>query len=323
MSNIDCQNFNYPYYSVYCLKALGAFFVICIHTLNYWFIEPIIRTAVPIFFMISGFFIYNPDKTISINKCVKLLKKILWLTVFANLWYYFAFYFPANLYPLNTPSKIINFILIGNNLGFHLWYLNALIESLIILILCFRFGIKFSCWFILSFLIVGLLFGSYSFIFSAIPYSLILSRNFLTMGLPCIIIGWFIRKYFKQIQNKIKIPWFWILIITFLGIFEAWCIFADNENYAGDYLITTIPLAALLLFVLLLRPKLGHGTLLASIGKKYSTFIYVFHIIFLSWFEITANKFNFSFNQWLVPFIVLFLTLIFSILLKKIINSLA
>lgn len=177
---------DYKLPSVFCLKAIGAFFVVCIHCYEPWQIFPIIRTAVPFFFMISGFFCYKGDSETSLNACIKALKKILWITLYANIFYYISVCFPVNAFPIHSIKTFLKFIFIGDILGDHLWYLNAYIEVLITVILAIKYHILKWLWAAIPIgWILGLILGKYEFLFPDLPNDLILSRNFFTTGIPC------------------------------------------------------------------------------------------------------------------------------------------
>ena len=176
--------------SIYCLKVLGAFFVICIHCFDPWFIFPIIRTAVPFFFIISGFFLYRDNLEQALDKCIKTFSKIFWITLYANFFYYICYYVPNDIFPFRSLKSLIGFIVVGNTFGFHLWYLNAYLETLLVIIIAIKLRLLRQLWcFIPICVIVGLITGKYEFLFPYIPNNLILSRNFFTIGIPCFGIG--------------------------------------------------------------------------------------------------------------------------------------
>ena len=60
--------------SLYILKFIAACLIIIIHVPTIKILLPISRLAVPCFFMISGYFLYDQDY-LTITKKKKLLKK--------------------------------------------------------------------------------------------------------------------------------------------------------------------------------------------------------------------------------------------------------
>lgn len=303
--------------SIYCLKAIGAFFVICIHCYDPWQIFPIIRTAVPFFLMISGFFLYKDNLKNSLDKCKNAFKKIFWLTVYANIFYYLVFYVPHNIIPLKSVKSIIEFIAVGSSLGFHLWYLNAYLETLLIVIIALHFNILKFVWYTIPFFIIlGLICGKYEFVSPDIQNYPIFSPSFLTIGIPCFGIGWLARKYSSSIMKFLKSPLLITLIIAILSECEVIYLKSIDKFLEGEYLITTFPLAALMLLVAVKYPQLGNHTLFEYIGKKYSTYIYIFHLFILEIFVIPLNKFL-NLPSVSLPFIVFFLTTLFVVIWKK------
>ncbi|MCH5318475.1 MAG: acyltransferase [Paramuribaculum sp.] len=305
--------------SINCLKALGAFFIICIHCFDLWYLFPIIRTAVPFFFIISGFFLYRDNPKDALDKCIATLKKIFWITLYANLFYYVCYYIPSDPVPFKNLESLIKYIIIGNKLGFHLWYLNAYIEALIVIIIALRLRVLGYLWFSIPFLIIlGLILGKYAFLFPQLPNTTILSRNFITMGIPCVGIGWLIRKYSSQLLKIFSYPILLTIIILILSECEIVLLkFTGSRLLSGDYIITTIPLAASMVLIAVKYPFVGKNSLIEFVGKKYSTDIYIFHIFILNLFAYLNAKIL-NLLSFTLPFIVFVLTILFIILLQKI-----
>lgn len=313
------QNNKIKYSSLYCLKAFGALCIIFIHSYNPFYLYPIIRTAVPLFFMISGYFLYSEDSEIAQRKCIKAFKKILWITIYANLFYYISLNIPNDLFPINSLKSVVHLITVGTSLGYQLWYLNAYIQALVVIIIALKFKkISFLWKCIPIFLILGLMTGKYQFLVPFLRNSLSLSRNFITMGIPFVGIGWLIRKYGSQLLSKFssKVIFAFLIIVLILSESEV-CYFRFNRIFLhGDYVITTIPLVALMLLVAIKYPLLGKNSLVEVIGKKYSLSIYIFHIFVLEVFKIINNDFL-HLRLMTFPFIIFILTLMFSIVWEK------
>ena len=164
--------------SIYCLKTLGAFFVICIHCAAPWYFYPLIRTAVPFFFIISGYFLYSTDRSRGIEKCIRAFKKVFWLTLYANIFYYLGYYIPNDYMPIRDIKALFQFVFIGGSCV-HLWYLNAYLEALFIIGISLKFN-KLKLLWICSplFWIFGLMTGGYQFLFPFVPNHYFLTRNF-------------------------------------------------------------------------------------------------------------------------------------------------
>lgn len=306
------------YSSINCLKVLGAFFVVCIHTVNNLALTPFIRTAVPIFFMISGYFLYNENKEVVAAKCQKAIKKIFWITFYSNLFYYLVVFFNTDPFPIQTFKRLLRFLLIGDTLGFHLWYLNAYLECLIIFYFFILTNkIKYFLWFIPIFIIWGLATGSYQFIFPFLPNNLFLSRNVFTMGIPCVGIGFLLHKYKDCIISYFRQPLILLFVLAVLIECEVWGlnILNPNPQYPGDFYFFTYPFAVIMLITAIKYPLWGRNTLMEKIGFRYSLYIYIFHLFLLN-FILDIFPGN-SIPIFILPFLIFFFALFFSIIWEK------
>lgn len=305
------------YSSIYCLKALGAFFVVCIHCFGPWIIFPIIRTAVPFFFIISGFFIYREDPQRALIKCVEAFKKVFWITLYANLFYYIACYLPTDLLPIKSLKSLVEFITVGRNLGFHLWYLNAYLETLGIVILALKFRKLRQLWYLIPIgIAIGLATGKYEFLFPYLPNNIVISRNFFTIGIPCFGMGWLIRQYSRQLLKFFTSPLLLTLLILILSECEMAILKFTVPYLRGDYLITTFPLAASIVLSAVKYPLIGRGSMIELIGKEYSTYIYIFHVFVFQVF-LSLNSNLLGLPSFTFPFIVFILTVLFIIIWRK------
>lgn len=312
---------NLKYSSIYCLKALGAFFVICVHCFEPWQIFPIIRTAVPFFFIISGFFLYreNPDE--AYNKCVNTFKKVFWITLYANIFYYLCYNVPLNAFPFKSIKSIIGFIAFGGSFGHHLWYLNAYLEALFIIIIFLKLRVlRYLWWCIPICMIFGLCTGKYEFLFPSLPNNLIYSRNFITTGIPCFGIGWLLKKYSCRLLEIFKYPILLTVILLLLSELEICSLKFLGHFLKGDYIITTFPLAASMVLAGVKYPLIGRNSMIEYVGKKYSTYIYIFHVFVLKTFLI-LNKETLGLPSITYPFIVFALTILFIIIWKRCSNK--
>lgn len=310
--------------SMYCLKSLGAFFVICLHTFGPWVIRPVIGIAVPLFFMISGYFLYRENESDALYKCKKSLKKIFWLTLYANIFYFICLGIPNDYLPFKSLRSIIDFIIFGETFSYHLWYLNAYIETLLIVILCLKFKIINKLWlFIPLILILGLALGKYRFLFPFIPPELCNYKNFILYGIPCFGVGWLLSKYNKRILKYVPSPILLSVIILILAEIEIIALkYTDNLNSSVLYLIGTLPLAASLVLVAIKYPFLGKKSFFEKVGKNYSTFIYVFHIFIIEVVYFIFDTINKSIPTLkslsiFIPLIVYFLTIFFTAIWRK------
>lgn len=94
MSNADNKNINY---SMNVAKCLGIFAVICIHCTLFKFgrkglvIDALSRFAVPLFFVISGYFSFYPNLERSLDKYKTRAYRLIKLLI-SSMILYFIFY---------------------------------------------------------------------------------------------------------------------------------------------------------------------------------------------------------------------------------------
>ena len=77
--------------SLYVEKCSCAFLVVSCHTpmgALKWLISPIAMAAVPIFFLISGYFLYSPSEEKSYERAKKSIKKIVPIFLIVQLFYW-------------------------------------------------------------------------------------------------------------------------------------------------------------------------------------------------------------------------------------------
>ena len=127
------------------LRFIAAFLVICQHVHNYGgmdVVRPISRIAVFLFFLISGYFLYDEDVVQIRGKCYKSIHKLCRIYLFAILIYgieALCVSMATNSYDVFHvgPWKLFVFITSCTSpffpYGYHLWFLIALIESLFII----------------------------------------------------------------------------------------------------------------------------------------------------------------------------------------------
>ena len=178
-------------------------------------------------------------------------------------------------------------------------------------------------------LITNFVFGSYKFLFHInfdLPHiehnyqQLRYSRNFYTIGFPCICLGMWIRLKQKEIDIKRMI--FICLLFLILLYSETYVVKAyNNQKITGDILLFTIPLAVSIL-VLSLNIKLKNDLIivLSKMGKEHATNLFLFHMIVAICVDIFLYNLPFQIPYrtiWQLPLIIL-LTIIFSYLFQTV-----
>ena len=208
-------------HSLDTLKFICAVLVVMLHVKTPWqhYYLPITRCAVPVFFIISGYFLMGEGM---INRMWKGSRRIFVILVYSSILFAFVSYV-LNGFNLGsiipTVSKVVRFILLNDNpWAFHLWYLSA---YLYVLLLCIVIE-KYKLWTIAFgavplLLMTDLVLGKYSLLILNREYPYVLVRNFLFVGLPYFLIGAYIKKLgslaYKKVEMMLNIIYLFYLYI--------------------------------------------------------------------------------------------------------------
>lgn len=265
------------------LKFISIIFVILIHTLVWrdWF-SPLIRVAVPIFFIISGYCIYK-DTDIT-SGIIKRLKKIFKLLVFSTALYGII---QTILFYLGQQSSIFVFknplwILLNENpFTWHLWYLQAYLYVLLFALMVEKWNMrKIMPYAIPIFFLGDFCFGSYSMVLLGKEFPNCYARNFLFEGIPFFYAGFFIHKW--RLNERITKNVLFILVPLFIlsGMAESMLLTHFGMNMPRRHFVSTT-LLSLSAVLLALKYSNCKETLFSRIGKQYTTRIYIYHALFL------------------------------------------
>ena len=311
------------------LKAICAFLIVCIHVpfpgrAGAYF-TVLTRIAVPIFFIITGYFYSD---TVVRHKEKQQIKKIFYLVVEANI-LFFIWNIVLDILRRDSIVTYVRSIFTGKNilkflalnespLAGHLWYLGAILYVLIIVFLMDKFNCRKTLYYLTPVLLIAdLVFGKYSLLIFHRQFPYILVRNFLCVGIPYFCIGNIIReKQFAKKWNK-KVLQILIPVFAITSLAERFVLVNAGLNATRDHYISTTFLASCL-FVYAFK-VIGSNKYLAVIGRKYSTWIYIIHPIFITAFSIVVGKLGIkSIYRCVAPIVVYCATLVFLIILQKV-----
>lgn len=274
--------------SIYALKAICAAGVVYLHC---WYSNEYIflfsKLAVPIFFAISGYFLFDEKSYFNDQKLFRTILKTIKLILLTNLLYLiyncivwsFTGVFPIRI---DSPIFFLTWLLIGGNIAPPLWYLNAYVETLIALYIIIRVA-KIGQLLPLIFLICylgALILGRYSYLFHLTITKDWIYTNFLFLGIPFVTIGMYIKKYELFLQKN----WFILVSISLIGFLLEIYLYKHIASYGGQgYIAITSFSLVIAILTLCLRNKncLRDSNILVVIGKKYSLQIYILHFLFL------------------------------------------
>lgn len=272
------------------LKGIACFAVVFIHVkfpgIAGDAVWRLAQFAVPVFFLISGYFAYYNDSNVTKQNVTRRLKRIFWLSTYAS-----AIYGVVRLIGKITKhtlladfnisqaiEAVVNFLLLndldGITGGGHLWFLWALVYAYIFILVIN----KYNAW-RLAYVIMALLFVFYV-VLQSLGFDNDISwhyrGNWLASGIPYVTLGHYIaanKNKFFAVSNRTY------GILTIMGaLFSLWRV-ADMKHIQ-DCSELGIIIMSLSLFVLTLKnPTKVYFKTLEIIGNRYSLDIYIFHIL--------------------------------------------
>lgn len=340
--NYEIGSYNYKNLDI--LKYICAILIIILHMrpflnfsseLDLAFNNIITRICVPIFFLITGYFVAKKENDNSnyiknyIRKTIPLY--LVWSIIYIPVIISFIIsnmqvamdylssltiplYYLMPLALLLIPVVIL-IALIYTGMYYHLWYFPAIILSLIVLSKWKRkFPVKYLL--IISFLL--LLFGATETYYGVLPLTIkqllsyyykifFTTRNFLFFGLFYVVLGYFMGLK-KEIYSKYCFEK--LIVSIFALVFEA-ILLHDTNRLNSNILLSCIPLVYYLFISCIyisnnLKYKFEFG--------NFSKYYYLIHPMIIYVISLT-NKNN---NPWLNISIVLLSTHIIALLIIKI-----
>ena len=338
INKLNYQNLN-------ILKYISSILIIILHLrpfLNYSneldlaFNNIITRICVPIFFIITGYFVAKKEKE-NKNYIKKYIKKTIPL--------YFAWsllYIPVIIGTIIQYLPIINeyiskinitlplliilsiillpiIVLIAlcyTGVYYHLWYFPAIIFSLIVLK---KWKQKFNIKYLLIISFILLLFGATETYYGVLPLSIkrILSyyyniffttRNFLFFGLFYVVLGYYIGTKEKAYSKYCFLK---LIVSFFLLTFEA-ILLHDTDRLNSNILLSCIPLTY---YLFISSIYITNSMKLDFQFGTYSKYYYLIHPMAI--FVISSLYKNINYYPYLSILIVILITHITSSLIIK------
>lgn len=299
------------------MKCFAAFCVVWIH-FGSGLLSPITRCAVPIFFVITGY--YYP-MMVEKGKFWKHIRKLLVMVLCASALY--GVYTLQGQIRHDTLAEwgsntfrlkhIVGLIVLDNDMfGFHLWYFYAVLYDLVIFYLADKW--KLTKW--LRYAAPFLLF--LFFVANFTPWHPRF-RNFLFMGLPCMMVGRIIRenkdKAIRFLSNE-RYFWIYIFCSLLLTCGEILLISYSSSDVSDrgvrNMFIFTLPMFLPYFYWALRHPHFGEGSWLATIGRKYSAYIYIFHVLAATGLGHIVGRGDSLLTKAIYPFLVFGVSLIMS-----------
>lgn len=284
------------YHAIDIMKYVSAIMVVVVHTSpllpytefgNFVLINILGRFAVPLFFITSGFFVSmksREDPAYFKKYIISLIKLyIFWSILYLPagfMWIQENIDIPYYLYPI---AMILGFFYLGTY--YHLWYMPALIFSLIVVEWCskrirhryllpvtfllFCIGSLETYYGVLSFSGLRTIIDDYMMVFFT-------TRNGLFFGLFFVAFGYYLSKSNRAIHVEHKRPW--LIACLLVLVVEAYLLNqTDTLNF--NFLIMLAPCTVFLF--LFLRDLPIHWNLDYHKLREYSELYYFTHAFFL------------------------------------------
>lgn len=296
MESIKKRNYGFDW-----LKGVACIAVVLIHynlpDQAGIIMKTLCRFAVPVFFMVSGFFALSGDGNVcSRDKLFAKIRHILCLVAGAAFFHLiFCVVWNKVMDPgwsiaeysrtvINLP-KIIKLLVTNDPLVYsHLWFLLALLYCYILMILFERrypaVLVNMFPVFLLGFLIFALWKNVLHIPSASIPLMsdayLMLFNLFIFRALPFFLAGMWLRKNREMICSH-KFSRNGLIILFIFG--EALALLERNVFCEAQfYLGTFIAVGAMFLYVLNGGHEFKEDNFLVCIGKDLSMYVYVLHI---------------------------------------------
>jgi hypothetical protein len=257
--------------------------------------------------VVSGYFLYRDDNGELLKRLAKQAKRILVLTIGANLLYMVVAFINSSLVGGSqeffqqhfTLNKMEYFFLYNMSpFADHLWYLGSLLYALVILIVLVKLNVHKYAMFLSPALL-----GLYVYLSKNGSADLITYRNALIVTLPYIMMGFLIRRYEKKLVNVNGLVYIIpVIILSITNVLE----YLSSKTTLYPFYSAELLVCAVVL-VLLKYPNLGAGTRMEKAGKKYSLFIYIMHVIPILYFNNVAKSTN-GIVQYFGPIVIFWLT---------------
>lgn len=288
-------------------------------------LKDIARFAVPFFLMVSGYFLYNSDRTVRIKKLKKQFLKILILTITICAIYFFWNFFKMNFNPEEINNwlnqyllnpEFTKILLLFNRWAFlasTVYYLFMLIYVYIIDYIATKLHLNKLLYFASLILIA---FGVYTQYTNPQNLDWYYWGNWFLTGLPFLEFGSFIA-WLKD-KEKLYCNNFFAIFLFILGIGLSIATVLIKNTFLY-YDIGSVLIASSALIFSIKNPKWYIFKPLEILGEKYSLDIFMLHIIVRDTIEkyMQTNSIEYSYKWCLI---IIGLSILLGILVRTPIN---
>ncbi len=320
---------------MYTLKGIACIGVVIMHCgfptaigdmIRYFF-----KFAVPVFFMISGYFSWNANSSKVSQKIIKHLISCIRLLIEIELFYGIVSLITGCLFDGHTltywfsqsfPQDIWHFFRIlwhGSFFNGTMWFMYAMIWGYVFLYVINRFQLYriayiYSILALLLHVIIRTAWRKYGWA----GYDASFFRNALVYGLPFLLWGYSFHELESQEKLHIKNP---ILIAGFfIGIILTILEYLITKQSLDIYLGTLLASVSMFLFAIL-NPDFYGLHSFEWIGQKLSMMVYALHMFCISMIEQLYGLFHITSSSlftWLKPIFAIVLSLLLALLWESI-----
>ena len=316
-------------YSIDFIKGIAAISIVCLHCENNDAVDSLIhlvgRMAVPMFFIITGYYLPSMIKSGSLGRHICKLLRIL----IGGLLFYLSLYcieaaihgvFWDRLFQIVQWRKLWECLLLARiplNIGAgHLWYLLAILYILLFVLFFTRKSQLRSLFFLIPILfLVGYLISSFDVDYSLRPYY----QNYLFIGLPYVLLGSCIFEgSWPKMTNKRLGLWIALSAVAYLAEIVLYVIIGLPSH--REHYLAIIPLVSFILIWAAGNPQFGRNSFISRIGRKYSIYIYVvqFYIAAKLWTPFHGSSLNSKIQMLLSVALSILVSYIFVIVKQKV-----
>ncbi|MDR2686225.1 MAG: acyltransferase [Oscillospiraceae bacterium] len=289
------------------LRLLVSFFVVLLHAPLPGALgeaaKPILRCAVPFFFMVSGYWLADNDMARVKARLDKQARRM-FLLLAASCAAFFAMHiaysafvertgFAAPFQTLFDYRAAASFLAFNNTDLFwpggsaHLWFLAGLLYALLLLRLALeRLPLRRLYWSIPVLLAMAAPLAVLAARnIEAVQDRDMITRNFLFTGIPCVLLGMWLRQNGRKLK---RLPdW---AAAALPAACAALCLLERHTLLRNPFELARIPLAASLALLGARFPAMSAKTFLPRWGERYSLTVYIVHYPIVSALKWLAQR---------------------------------